>query len=292
MHWLNCSRRVIRVFLVLLIPGFLTGCSVKRMVSGAVEDLTSALYRQRDPQLAREGAASFLLAVDSMIGRNPDDPELLLRGVQTYSAYAGAFTLGTDPDRAFILYDQALVYGLRLWKTRFGWHDIRRMDLDRWNRMLETCGLETVPDLYWTANAWAGWIAVNPESTLATADLSYVVAAMNRVLALDPGYQKGAAHLFFGTYYAVQPRGMGRDLEKSRSHFETAIRLGGPYAMLPRVLYARYYARARFDETLFRTTLEEVLRSPSRCPDPNLNLQNAIARERARVYLEQVEELF
>jgi len=265
---------------------------MKRMLSGTVDDLTTALYRQRDPRLARDGAASFLLAVDGMIQKDPADPDLLLRGVQTYSAYAGAFALGTDPDRAFVLYDQGLVYGFQLWREYFGWTGIRRMDLDQWETMLGQCRAEDVPELYWPASAWSGWVAVHPESTLAVADLSYIVAAMNRVLALDGGYQNGAVHLFFGTYYAVQPRGMGRDLDASKRHFETAMRLAGPHAMLPRVLYARYYARAQFDETLFRNVLEEVLRSPSRCPDPDLNLQNAIARERARDYLERMDDLF
>ncbi|HPQ41385.1 MAG TPA: TRAP transporter TatT component family protein, partial [bacterium] len=233
---MNCFKTRLPIIVTVLVLVLPCGCSVRRMVSGAVDDLTDALYRQRDPELAREGAAPFLLAVDGMIGNRPDDPDLLLRGVQSYSAYAGAFTLGTDPDRAFVLFDQALEYGFRLWQVRFGWNDIRRMDLDRWKNELENRTVQDVPDLFWTANAWASWITVHPETTMATADLSYVVAVMERLLSLDETYQSGAVHLFFGTYYAVQPRGMGRDLDKSGMHFESAMRLAGPHAMLPKVL--------------------------------------------------------
>jgi len=262
------------------------------MVGGAVNDLTDSLFRQRDIQLAREGSASYLLALDGMIHGSPDDAELLCTGAKVYSAYASAFTLGTNPERAYILYDQALDYGLRMWKEKFDWSDVRYMNIDDWIHELDKCSKEDVPYLYWTANAWSGWIAVNPESTLALADLSFLVETMKRIEKLDSSYQNGAVHLFFGMYYAVQPRGLGGDLDKSLDHFSTAIEMAGPNAMLPRVLYARYYSRALFDEDLFRSVLTQVLESPSRCPEPDLNLMNAIARERASAYLEQIDELF
>ncbi|MBN1297077.1 hypothetical protein JXA80_09870 [bacterium] len=277
---------------ILLAGVTMTGCTVRKMMSGTINNLTQAVFRQRDPQLAREGSASFLLVIDGLIQGNPQDGDLLLHGVQMYTAYAGAFALSQDPERAFILYDQALDYGFRLWHRYFGWTDIRRMDIDTYRDVISQCGPADVPALYWTAFAWSGWISVHPESTLAIADLSYVVEAMKRVLVLNDHYQSGAVHLFFGMYYAIQPAGMGRDLNRSRDHFDAAMILAGPEAMLPKVLFARYYARAIVDEQLFVNTLEEVIHSPSSCPVPELNLQNAIAREQARIYLDRVHELF
>jgi len=289
LNYFKTTRLV--VLLLLTILSF-NGCSVRRMVGGAVNNLTDALFRQRDVQLAREGSASFLLTVDAMIQRKPDDPELLNMGTQVYSAYASAFLLGTDSKRAFTLFDQALDYGLRAWEIQFNWADVRHVDIDDWIAELDKCTKKDLPYLFWTANTWASWIAVNPESTLALADLSIVLETMKRIETLDSSYQNGAVHLFFGMYYAVQPRGLGRDLDKSLAHFSAAIDIAGKNAMLPRVLFARYYCRALFDEELFRTTLEHVLQSPSKCPEPNLNLMNAIARERAAAYLDQIENLF
>ncbi|MBN1878689.1 hypothetical protein JW823_01125 [bacterium] len=270
----------------------LNGCSVRRLANHAVDDMTTALYRQRDVGLARDGSASFLLVTDGLILRNPDDPGLLLSGVQVYSAYASAFVLGTDRNRAYTLLDQALEYGFALWKTRFGWIAVNRMSIDEWESELQKLSLSDVKYLFWPANAWASWITVSPDSIVALADLPYVIAALERVLQLDEAYQDGAAHLFFGMYYAVQPATIGRDLEKSRGHFHKAMEFAGPYAMLPKLLYARYYARAAFDIELFTHVLQEIVDSPSQCPDPNLNLMNAIARERAALYLEQTEDLF
>ncbi len=216
----------------------------------------------------------------------------LLGGVQAYAAYASAFLVGTDQKRAFTLFDQALKYGFSLWETSFGWKYVRMIPLDDWDQALQRVSVDDIAILFWTANTWASWITVHPDSILAISDLSHVVAAMNRVLELDETYQDGAVHLFFGMYYAVQPAGLGRDLKKSHDHFQNAIRLAGPEAMLPRVLYARYYARANFDEELFTELLEGVLASPVEFSDPNLNLMNAIARDRAAEYLSQINELF
>lgn len=262
------------------------------MASRAADDLTSALYQQRDVQLARDGSASFLLITDGLILRNPEDPGLLRNGVQIYTAYASAFVIGTDSARAFTLLDRALEYGFELWRIRFGWESVSNMPIDDWHAELQHVSRNDVADLYWTANAWATWITVHPESMVALADLPHVLAALQRVLELDDSFQNGSVHLFFGMYYSIQPAGLGRDLEKSRLHFERAIELAGPHAMLPRVLYARYYGRAAFDEELFTSILDQVTRSPSRCPEPDLNLMNAIARERAAGYLQQKEDLF
>lgn len=287
----NYCKRHLKSVLLLLILISVNGC-LRRYVKNTVTDLTDALYQQRDVQLAREGSAAFILVTDGLIQSRFTDPDALLMGVQTYTAYASAFAVGIDDSRAHRLLDQALEYGLKMWQLRFGWPEVRTINLDKWISELRTCSQEDVPYLFWTANAWSTWIATHPDKTLATADLSYVVETMKRILELDSSYQDGAVHLFFGTYYAVQPRGLGRDLDKSRSHYEKAIHLAGTHAMLPKTLYARYYARALFDEELFRTTLESVLNSPEPCKVPGLNLMNAIARERAATYLDQIDDLF
>ncbi len=269
-----------------------SGCSIRRFANNALIDLTHALYQQRDVALAKEASAPFLLLTDTMILRNPEDSTYLLGGVKAYYAYASAFLIGTDQERAFVLFDQALNYGFSLWKTKFGWKSVRMLAIDDWDRELQRISRDDIAYLFWPANTWASWITVHPDSILAISDLSYVVAAMNRILELDDTYQDGAVHLFFGMYYAVQPAGLGRDLEKSDVHFQNAIRLAGPEALLPKVLYARYYARANFDEELFIQLLEDVLKTPTQYSDPNLNLMNAIARDRATEYLSQIDELF
>jgi hypothetical protein len=125
----------------------------------------------------------------------------------------------------------------------------------------------------------------------ALAELSKALAVMERVLALDEGYADGGAHLVFGMYYAVQPAGAGQDLPRSRKHFERAMKLGGEQNLLPRVLFAEFYARATADARLFSETLDQVLAAPDTTV-PRFRLMNAIARERATRLRQQKEEWF
>ena len=72
---------------------------------------------------------------------------------------------------------------------------------------------------------------------------------------------------------------------------ERAMQLGGTQNLLPRVLFAEFYARAAADPALFTRTLQDVLAAPE-TDVPRFRLMNAIARERAARLLHQKDELF
>ncbi|MBN1356083.1 hypothetical protein JXA40_07415 [bacterium] len=284
------------IIIFLLAVGFLNdGCSIRRITRRSMMDfsdnLSTAMLRQPDPALAREGGATFLLVIDSMIQKDPRDTRYLLAGVQAYTAYASAFLLDSDPSRAYILYDRALNYGFRLCELNWGIDSLRKRSATELAGFLQNLDSCAVPALYWTATAWSGWIITNPDQMLGIADLSLVVTIMGKTLELDPVYQSGGPHMFFALYYASRPPAMGGNLEKSKRHFEELMEIAGPEALMPRVLYARYYARLTLNEDLFVETLQSVLKAP---PPENadLNLMNAIAKKRAADLLIQKDDFF
>ena len=79
--------------------------------SGLANDLSAAVLNQDDPQLLRDGAPAFLIAVDGLIMGDPDNQTLLLGGAQLYSAYVSAFV--EDPERASRLSSKAMGFGMR-----------------------------------------------------------------------------------------------------------------------------------------------------------------------------------
>ncbi len=284
-----------RVFAVIIAAVVMSGCSVKKMATRAVgdvmKDLSSALYHQKDPEFARDASASFLLFTDALLEGNPDDEKLLLSAVQGNTAYAMAFYSDQAPQRAFLFCDKARDYGFQLLNIRLNTDIDPMQNIEVWDRILAGCTKVDVPALYWTGSAWAGWITTHPDSMLALADLSAVLAIMDRVKALDESYQDGGVHLFYGLYYASQPRLVGGDPEKAGAHFQTAMRYSGEEALMPKVLYARYYALKIFDQELFEKTLQDVINAPPAL-DPDLNLMNAIARQRAQRLLDSVDDFF
>ncbi len=284
-----------RKWIVLLLAVLISGCSGTRIMrhtaSKAFGSLSQALYQQRDPDIARNGSASFLLFIDALIHQNPDDERLLFLGLQAYTAYTTAFLMDSDPERAFTDFQAAMDYGFRLFKTQYHFSGAKTAPLDRWERLLASCSADDVPNLFWLANAWSGWIIAHPDKLSGLADLPVVVRIMETVLKLDETYQNGSVHLFFGLYHAIRPPAMGGDLDRSLTHFQKAIQMAGPDALMPKVLFARYYARAMFDRELYEITLRAVTSAPDPV-NPELNLLNAMARQQARTLLESIDDYF
>jgi TRAP transporter T-component len=274
---------------------FMQGCSIRRMtrkyISNVSESLSIALFRQPDPELAKDGGATFLIAIDSMIQNDPGNERLLLAGLQGYSAYASAFLLETEPARAFTLFNHALQYGVDLCRIRLNTPAINTLNLDELKELLSRTEVTDVDVIYWTASAWAGWMIVHPDKMLGIADLSKVETMMERVLQLDQSYQDGGPHIFFALYHSSRPPALGGDFDKARFHFEKAMEYAGSEALLPQVLYAKHYARKLLDEALFTSTLKAVISAP---PPKNsdLNLMNAIAKQRAQHLLDNMEDYF
>ena len=272
-----------------------SGCAlVRRGATSAMApmagSLAASLERQPDLDLVHEGAPAFLLLMDGLADSATDNPDLLLAAANAHAAYAAAFYGRDQAARARTAYAKARDYGLRVLSKRAAF----RKALDGSQEVFETavrgCGRADVPALYVAALGWAGWIVNNTDSVEAIGQFSRPFAMMERVLALDPAYQGGGADLFFGMYYAVRPAGAGRDLAKSKAHFEAAFRHAGPAALLPRVAFAECYARYAMDRDLFEKTLKDAL---ARTDDPpDLRLRNEAARRRAKALLEQAEDLF
>jgi len=283
----QCIRRIWPFCTAALMLLFGSGCAMIRRGPAVMVD---ALLQQEDPDLVESGAPSYLLLIDAMVEASPGNPKYLLAAADANMAYAAAFLNQVEPDRARIMYRKARDYGLKVLCRNRLFRKVADKPLREFETAIPTFRKRDVPALYATATAWAGWIVNNSDSMEATSQLSKAVALMQRVLELDPGYQSGGAHLFFGIYCAVQPRGAGQDLAKSKEHFERAMAYGGPDNLLPRVAYAEFYARYMFDETLFEETLEAVLAHEADVP--KFRLMNAVSKRRAEALLDEMDDLF
>jgi hypothetical protein len=109
---------------------------------------------------------------------------------------------------------------------------------------------------------------------------------MARILELDPGYQGGSVHLFFGIYHAMKPEMFGGRPDLSRSHFEAALRLSGRKFLLIQTNYAETLARATMDQQLHDGLLEEVIAFPVDTA-PEYGLSNRIAQRKATKLLDE-----
>jgi hypothetical protein len=284
-------RIVAGAFAIMGLAVVLSGCSsiIGSATAGLADSLAGAISNQNDPETVRQGAPAYLLLIDGLIADDPHSPALLSSGARLYSTYATAFV--DDPHRQKLLAAKAREYGWQamcaarsplcgLWERPFEEFEaaVKRVDRDE------------IDLLYGCAAAWATWVQANRDDWIAVADKARVDEMMQRVLALDEGYERGGAHLYLGVLATLLPEALGGQPEKGREHFERAIEISKGQNLMAKVLMAREYARLVFDRELHDRLCHEVIDFDTVVD--GLTLSNTLAREEAERLLADSDDYF
>jgi predicted anti-sigma-YlaC factor YlaD len=111
---------------------------------------------------------------------------------------------------------------------------------------------------------------------------------VRRVIAVDPGFDRGAAEEFFVAYEAMRP---GGDPKAARVHFDRALALSGGTRASLYVSFAEGISVATQNRAEFRRLLSSALAiSPD--ADPAQRLATTLAQRRARWLEGRIEDLF
>ena len=134
-------------------------------------------------------------------------------------------------------------------------------------------------------------INLNIDSTAVLRDIPKVTSLLERVVELDATYFEGMPYILIGTLHSFKPPMMGGDPEASAENFEKAFATSGDTFLISKYFYARFYTYRIMDEALFESTLNEVIAAELPQEDP-YRLLNMIAKEKARILLGEIDELF
>jgi len=284
-------------FLLILLASTLlvfTGC-VQRIavttVGSIVDDGYDAITEEQDLSFAEQALPANLKLIEVMLKNEPENARLLRLASEGYASYALGFVEDNDVERARMFYLRGREYGLRLVRQDETLAKALDGHVEDLKRELATRGKDAVPGIFWTAFGWGGYINLSLTSPDALADLPKVEALMNFVAATDSTFYHAGADIFLGTLYGSRPKMFGGDDVRSRAHFERALRINGGKFLLTYVYYARSYAVATLDETLFSELLGKVDQA-SLDISPRDRLANAIAKRKAKVLLARQSDLF
>ncbi len=283
--------RLARMGLVVLAMVALAGCGAlaSRAGAGLSRDLTRGILEQDDPETVADGLPAYLLLLDGLIAGQPEDAALLIAGSKLYGAYAGSFV--SDPPRRLRLAVKAEGYARRATCLR---EKVLCAAIDgpydAFERTVAGIGPKSVDVAYALATAWAGVIQADPGDLDRIAALPRVQLLLEKVVAIAPETDGGAAWMYLGVLGSLRPESLGGKPEQGRAAFDSAIERSGGRNLMAKTLYAEYYARLLFDQELHDRLLHEVLAAK---PDaPGLTLSNVLAQRRAQQLLESGKDYF
>lgn len=277
--------------LVVLTALLCAGCGnlVGSLTAGFAEDLGASILNNDDLAMVRDGAPAYLILIDSLVARDPDNADMLRQSATLHSAYAGVFVI--EPERAQQMATKAKQLALRsVCLDLRNACELETRPFQEFEAWVDAQPVKNVPALYSLATTWAGWLQVNSDDFAAIAELARVKTLMSKLAELDPAYENGNVFLYLGVLETLLPPGMGGKPDIGRAHFERAIELSQGRNLLAKVMFADSYARLVFDRELHDQLLNDVLNSDVH--EDGLTLMNTVAQQQAKELLESADEYF
>jgi hypothetical protein len=283
-------RKLAVVVTALLLQGCVQTLAIRTM-GGIMDYGLEAFNEEGDLQLAQEALGSNLKLVEALIKGDPQNAKLLLMASQGFSAYALAFAEDDSVDRARGFYLRGRDYGMRVLTQNTLIKDAMEKDVQTFQAALQTLSKDDVPAVFWTAFGWASYINITRSNVGAVADLPKVISMMEFVKQKDPTFYYGSSSLILGSIEGSMPQALGGKPEKAKQYFEQALGMNGGKFLLTYIYYARTYAVQKQDQELFESLLKRV-DDASLDVLPEARLSNAVAKKKARLLREHLNDLF
>ena len=282
------------------------GCSVRQRAVSALGHAMAGggavFASDNDPELVRDALPFALKTIDMLLAEQPDNRELLLAAGRSYTQYAYGF-LQLEAERVapedFAAAEHLRSRALNLY-LRGRDYAVHGLEVEHRGiaaalasspeEAVGRLGEDDVPLAFWSGAAWGAAISVGKDRPELLADLPAVRALLERVLALDPTFEAGAADEALIALEAA-PRLSGGSLERARQHFARAVALSHGDSASPYVAYAESIAVPAQDRAGFVAMLEKAL-AVDVDRVPSLRLQNILAQRKARWLLDRVDDYF
>lgn len=288
----------------------LGSCSIEKMALNKVAGMLSStssndvFSSDNDPDLVGDALPFAIKLHESLLSSLPGHAGLRLRTGSLYVVYANAFvqapadmTPRREAETKEFLLARAKNLYLRGRDILFVALEkknpavLEQLKARRYREAMAPYGKEDVPFLYWAAVGWVSAFAVNPFDMTLGQTLPRTAAMMDRVAELEPGYGRGALHVFYINYYGSLPDYIGGDAKKARDHFEKAQRIAGDSDTSALMALATTVCVKEQNYREFRALLLQVVEfDVNRSPENRL--VNVVNQRKARWLLDHADDFF
>ncbi|HEY4182713.1 MAG TPA: TRAP transporter TatT component family protein [Kofleriaceae bacterium] len=255
--------------------------------------------RTPDVELAREALPGGILQLQAFALAYPDRREFKVMHADALCSYATGFVFddwdaakleGRDQDakkigvRVKSLARECVEANLDLMPKE--WRADHETGGDAWTARIASTKPDQVPQLLSITGADALQIALSPLSAITK--IGPITAALEKSIALKPGFHDNQAELMLATVQANKSQFLGGP--DGGLLFAKIRAAQGDGALLTEVMYARGTLVAKKDRAGFETTLNKVLDADvTKWPDRRLT--NEIARMKAQRYLDAEDKI-
>jgi len=290
-----------------------SGCSAKHVAVGQIASMVdtgmAAFEADDDMAMLKAAFPGNIKLLEALLVNQPDNYNMHVLLARLYGSYAFAFPetemevavladdeAETGPDPTVLraaadrYYQKGAGYALRALELKHPGISKRLRDKDLSSESIKGLRAGDVPALFWYGFNLGAHVNLNKNSVRALAQAHLAVKAMQRVIALDPTYYHGGAHLFFMVWYGSRSPMMGGSQEKAKTHYQAARDIAGNNLFLADLYYARFCLYQAGEKDAFLKTLEQVAASRDKVPE--LRMLNTVAAVRASAYLEAADEFF
>ncbi len=305
------SRRVRFLSLSLALIAMFSSCSIKKAAFNSVADMLAppssakpaegpnpmvALTGESDPKIVQDFFPTALKIYEMMHLSNPEHQALAVMTGQLYVMYAAAFVQGPaerlpaesydlqeeEYGRAQVFYVRGADYVLKGLNARYRGFSEAVFSLDEAAResTLSACKKTDADALYWAGAGILGAFSLSPLDTAYIERLPGAVAMLERSVAVDPLFNRGAAWEALTQFYAAAPESLGGGKDKAQAAFAKALEISGGTNPSTYLAYARSFCIPAQDGAGFDEYIEKAL-SIDPESDPDNRLMLVIARKQA-----------
>ncbi len=281
-------------------------CSIRKyevkQLGSALSHSSGTFSSDNDPELIRAAAPFSLKLIEALLGAAPRDAHLLIAASSGFTQYSYAFVqmdadeledrdraaAGALRQRAAKLYLRARDYGLRGLSLK---HPNLPAELKANPKAAaRRLALKDVPQMYWTAVAWAGALSASRDMFMLP-QLPQLEALIERALQVDESYGHGSLHAFMIAFEMASPTRQGDKRARAKQHLERALELGKGHQAGPYVAYAESVLLPAKDRAQFESMLKQALAIDVNA-EPDSRLLNLVLQRRARWLLSRSRTLF
>jgi hypothetical protein len=262
-----------------------------KSLGGIMDSSFEVLNEEQDMGIAEVSIASDLKLLEAILKSDPENEHYLFLATMGYASYALGFIEDESPERARLFYLRSKEYGMRILNRNKQFRLAQNSGAEEFYSALESFSQDDLPAIFWTAAAWGSYISLNLTDPDALADLPKIEQMMKFVAQKEPTYFYGGAYFFLGTLAGSRPQMLGGDPELSKQHFEQCLKINNGKFLMTYVYYARSYAVQTQNKELFKQCLATVDTASIEIL-PEARLTNAVAKKKAKILLEKIDELF